>query len=245
MGLFKKYRQKIRMVKSLRKYYRRGNRLTLVGADGNKIVNPKYFTGLKIKSCGTGNDITIELPINIEKYLILVLTDNTTVRIGRNTRFGEPSNICKSRGTAPNHVYIGRNCGIGQCTIDITDHGNVEIGNDCMFSWGIVFKTDDTHAVFDATTGAILNKSTGISVGNNVWIGMNATILKNSVVPDHTIVGAHSVVAGKFRDQYTVVAGNPARRFAIMHPQSLVCCIHCDFANGADKAFVFCCCAAA
>ncbi len=82
MGLFKKYRQKIRMVKSLRKYYRRGNRLTLVGADGNKIVNPKYFTGLKIKSCGTGNDITIELPINIEKYLILVLTDNTTVRIG-------------------------------------------------------------------------------------------------------------------------------------------------------------------
>ncbi len=31
MGLFKKYRQKIRMVKSLRKYYRRGNRLTLVG----------------------------------------------------------------------------------------------------------------------------------------------------------------------------------------------------------------------
>lgn len=39
--------------------------------------------------------------------------------------------------------------------------------------------------------------------------------------------------------------GNPARRFAIMHPQSLVCCIHCDFANGADKAFVFCCCAAA
>ncbi len=211
MGLFKKYRQKIRMVKSLRKYYRRGNRLTLVGADGNKIVNPKYFTGLKIKSCGTGNDITIELPINIEKYLILVLTDNTTVRIGRNTRFGEPSNICKSRGTAPNHVYIGRNCGIGQCTIDITDHGNVEIGNDCMFSWGIVFKTDDTHAVFDATTGAILNKSTGISVGNNVWIGMNATILKNSVVPDHTIVGAPSVVAGKFRDQYTVVAGNPAR----------------------------------
>ena len=99
MGLFKKYRQKIRMVKSLRKYYRRGNRLTLVGADGNQIVNPKYFTGLKIKSCGTGNDITIELPINIEKYLILVLTDNTTVRIGRNTRFGEPSNICKSRGT--------------------------------------------------------------------------------------------------------------------------------------------------
>ena len=80
-----------------------------------------------------------------------------------------------------------------------------------MFSWGIVFKTDDTHAVFDATTGAILNKSTGISVGNNVWIGMNATILKNSVVPDHTIVGAHSVVAGKFRDQYNVVAGNPAR----------------------------------
>ena len=32
------------------------------------------------------------------------------------------------------------------------------IGNDCMFSGGITFRTDDSHAIYDVITGNRINK---------------------------------------------------------------------------------------
>ncbi|MDE6571192.1 MAG: acyltransferase [Alphaproteobacteria bacterium] len=211
MSFVKKYCQKRRQKRMLRKFYRNGNHVYLVTEQGTRITNPSRVPGLYVNATGTNNTITIELPIKIDKKLTIALTDNATISIGHHAHFSGPSRISKSRGSAENHVHIGNYCGFGECIIDITDHGNIDIGNNGMFSWGIYIKTDDTHPVFDAATGAVLNRSTGISIGNHVWIGMYATILKNSIIADNSIVGAHSVVAGKFTEPNTALAGNPAR----------------------------------
>ena len=76
-------------------------------------------------------------------------------------------------------------------------------------SWGVMLKTDDTHPIYQ--NGKIINRSKNIIIGKNVWIGMHASILKNSMIPDGAIVGAYSVVAGRFDEKNSVIAGNPAK----------------------------------
>ncbi|GAA1590471.1 hypothetical protein GCM10009789_50220 [Kribbella sancticallisti] len=53
--------------------------------------------------------------------------------------------------------------------------------------------------------------SLGITVGDDVWIGSNVTILDGITIGAHSIVGAGAVVT-KNVDEWSVVAGNPARK---------------------------------
>lgn len=59
-------------------------------------------------------------------------------------------------------------------------------------------------------------------IGNNVFIGANSIILPGINIGDGAIVGAGSVVT-KDVDQYTVVAGNPAKRISTVEEYRLKC----------------------
>lgn len=48
-------------------------------------------------------------------------------------------------------------------------------------------------------------------IKNHCWIGYGAFITKNVQLPNNTIVGLASVVTEKFFEEYTVIAGNPAK----------------------------------
>lgn len=49
-----------------------------------------------------------------------------------------------------------------------------------------------------------------VSIGENCWIGQNAVILSGVKIGQGSVVGAQSVVT-KSVDEYTIVAGNPAK----------------------------------
>lgn len=53
--------------------------------------------------------------------------------------------------------------------------------------------------------------SRGITVGDDVWIGSNVLVLDGVTIGAHSIVGAGAVVT-KDVDEWSVVAGNPARK---------------------------------
>ena len=58
---------------------------------------------------------------------------------------------------------IGKNTTFGQFAhggVDIfmKDESQIIIGDDCMFSWGIETRTTDSNAIFDKTSGEIINK---------------------------------------------------------------------------------------
>lgn len=53
--------------------------------------------------------------------------------------------------------------------------------------------------------------SRGITVGDDVWIGSNVLVLDGVTIGAHSIVGAGAVVT-KNIDEWSVVAGNPARK---------------------------------
>jgi acetyltransferase-like isoleucine patch superfamily enzyme len=54
-------------------------------------------------------------------------------------------------------------------------------------------------------------KSTGISIGRDVWIGANVSIVDGVTIGSHAIVGIASVVT-KDIPEYEIWAGNPARK---------------------------------
>ena len=193
-------------------YKEASNQLIIVKENGEKIINPPSIENLTIKSYEGGyNTITLHEPFHFES-LSIVVTGDMDIEIQAGCYFGSKGLIKKSRNTKKNKLEIGRDfhCGSG-CTIDLTDSGDVIIGDDAKWSWNIYIKSDDTHPVFDINTKECVNKSAQTVIGNHVWIGMNAVILKNSIIPDNSVIGAYSVVAKKFDEENVVIAGNPAR----------------------------------
>lgn len=95
----------------------------------------------------------------------------------------------------------------------LPNSGNLlEIGDNCMFSSNIVVRGGEyPHLVFDQKSGAYLDVSDGIFIGDHVWVGEGAFIGKSVTLPGDCIVGTRSVVTKRFDETHCVIAGNPAR----------------------------------
>ena len=66
--------------------------------------------------------------------------------------------------------------------------------------------------LMDADTGELLNdQPQGVLIGDHCWIGQGATFTKNAIIPANTVVGLQSVVTKSFREEFTALAGNPAK----------------------------------
>lgn len=209
MSFLKKYRKLSQHKARLKQFYNAGNSIIII--EGEKtIVNPAEFLEFELLRIPWGGvQLIIHRPFAF-KMLSLDVCGNLSVEICENII--EPVGhirILKAVGDVKNYVYIGKGSGIGDAVFDVTLHGNIEIGDACTMSWGVMLKTDDTHPIYQ--NGKIINRSKNIIIGKNVWIGMHASILKNSMIPDGAIVGAYSVVAGRFDEKNTVIAGNPAK----------------------------------
>ena len=91
----------------------------------------------------------------------------------------------------------------------------IEIGSDCVISFGCTFLTHDGSRkicmkYIDKKFHKDLMTWKKIKIGNNCFIGCNSIILKGTVLGNGCVVGAGAVVCGKFEDD-CVIAGNPAR----------------------------------
>lgn len=165
---------------------------------------------------GTGNVIRIAGTRNPQKVHLTIYGNNNRVAIGARSlmqslriEFGSPRWPC-SRA----RLRIGKGFSIGsQSRLILANSGNViQIGDHCMFSSGITVRGGEyPHLVFDKETGAYLDVSEGIFIGDHVWIGEGAFIGKAVTIPNECIVGTKSVVTKRFTEENCVIAGNPAR----------------------------------
>jgi len=88
----------------------------------------------------------------------------------------------------------------------------VRIGKHCMFSSAVTLRCGESpHLIFDRDTGAYLDNSDGVEVGDHVWVGEGVYLTKSVSIGDETVVGARSVVTKRFSQTHVALAGNPAR----------------------------------
>lgn len=145
---------------------------------------------------GNGNEIIIEDGCAVSEELLIVAGIS-------------PANFGPVRDV---HIRIGQRCSFENVRIQtFNSHASVDIGECCMFSYGINVYQTDGHPVLSVETGEVLNKVRNLDIGNHVWVGANATITKNVTIGHDCIVGWGAVVSRSFPEPFCAVAGNPAQ----------------------------------
>ena len=157
-----------------------------VAGDNNVVIIKKLSEGTvgKVSISLAGNDCSIVLDAGI------FIGDALNIYAGQiHPNFGMINNA---------HIYIGKGTSFEKTTISTANaNSSIEIGERCMFSYGITVYNTDSHPIIDAENGNIINKVKTLKIGDHVWVGANATILKNTCIPDDCIVGWGSVVNSK------------------------------------------------
>lgn len=89
----------------------------------------------------------------------------------------------------------------------------INIGENFLFAPGIKIISSN-HGENDKS---VIVKENPIIIGNNVWIGTNAIILPGVEIGNNCIIGAGAVVTKSFKNNYLIIAGNPAKIIGEIH----------------------------
>ncbi len=108
-------------------------------------------------------------------------------------------------------MILGKKCKFyGKTHLAAIEGTTISIGDDCLFSSDIHFRTGDSHSLLDMQ-GRRINASRNITLGDHVWVGTKVTCLKGTKIPSHCTVGACALVTGQFETPHCAIAGVPAR----------------------------------
>lgn len=170
--------------------------------------NGSFLYKTKIKVYSNGNFIIIHHGSYLNNCSIAVYGANNTVIIGEHCSFKDVEIHIKDDN---NEITIGRGTTIaGKTHLACIEGTKIKIGEDCMFSKDITFRTGDSHSILNEENGLRINPSEDIIIGNHVWIGNKVIVTKGTVVGDNSIVGTGSIVTKAFDKTNIVIAGSPA-----------------------------------
>jgi acetyltransferase-like isoleucine patch superfamily enzyme len=118
-------------------------------------------------------------------------------------------------------LRVGNRCGINHgCAFVVAKE--ISIGDDCSFGSHVSVRDSNGHpsdpTLRRAGAPPDPNEVRPVVIEENVWIGTGAVISPGVVVGRGSIVAAHAVVLTSVAP-YTVVAGNPARKIALLEAE--------------------------
>jgi acetyltransferase-like isoleucine patch superfamily enzyme len=123
---------------------------------------------------------------------------------------------CNLRGTF--HIrQTGSKIAIGPRTTFVTAYlfalegRAITIGDDCMFSSGIIIRTSDEHSIIDLETNQRINPAADVIISEHVWLGEGVTVNKGSFIAKEVVVGAKSLVTGSLAEHNSIYGGVPAK----------------------------------
>ncbi|MGP9675261.1 MULTISPECIES: acyltransferase [unclassified Halomonas] len=144
-----------------------------------------HIGNIRFDMLGNNNSIIIEENVYIKKAHFRLRGNNQTIKIGKNSRVNGVYFLCESG-----------------CSI--------EIGERCLFSYGISLRTTDAHHILNLETKEIVNYPKSIKIGDHVWLGTEALITKGVTICDDVIVGQRALVNKNIAESHVAVAGVPA-----------------------------------
>lgn len=139
------------------------------------------------------------------------LAYRTVFKIGNDPIIEKNVNIYRVHQMRDGNIKIGNRVLLGK-NVEIDSSGKIEIEDDVWFSEGSQVHSH-YHILDEDRIKRVKDKIVPVSLTfkEGCWIGARAIILPNvGVIGKHSVVGAGSVVTKPVED-YTVVAGNPAK----------------------------------
>ena len=179
--------------------------------------------------CSNSNVINIK-GVFIKKSHIIVKGHNNLVKIGEGCRINnlkvhiwgdnnqiDIGNDCVADNLDiwiednENRVVVGEHTWFnGRCNLACIEGRKIEIGDRCLLSSEITFRTGDSHSIIN-NEGERINPAKDISIGKHVWICNQAYLLKGTKVGNDCVIGARSLLSGKEYGDGTLIAGNPGK----------------------------------
>lgn len=98
----------------------------------------------------------------------------------------------------------------GRLNVVVSEHQNLIVGKDAMFSFDSWIRTSDVHAIYNVESNQRINAGKSIFIGEHVWVGQDAKILKGAMIGSGSVVGSGAVVTSTVVPNNAIVAGNPA-----------------------------------
>lgn len=129
-----------------------------------------------------------------------------TIIIEDSVRFMGP---CKIIVGGKSTLIIRQNAGIRGVEFNLCG-AKIDVGELCMFSYGIILRNHDSHKIISTETGSIINSPKDVILGKHVWVAQNATILKGCHIGDNSIIGLGPVVTKSCKER-SIMAGCPAQ----------------------------------
>lgn len=159
---------------------------------------------------GKGNSFKSDEGCVIDRLNLHIVGNDNIIEIGKNCTiqkacdFWIMGNNCK--------LTIGDGSRLGaNCAIEIQEDGqHITIGNDNMWSHNVRLRNNDSHYIYDITTGFRTNPPKHIEIGDHVWIAAFATVLKGVKIGSGSVVGTHALVTKDVPDN-VIVGGVPAK----------------------------------
>ncbi len=180
---------------------------------GNGIIleGKNLIRNCQVVFSGENNRVIFEEGIVFRSPVVIsCFGEGNRVHIGRDVRIGRPglqSDISVYNGSA---CQIGGDTDIQQCTIVLNEGGMVDIGERCMFAYGVKIRQNDFHPIYDIETGERINKSRDIKIDNEVWLGEDVMLLGGAEIGKGSVLGAKAVTSGRFGENQLIV-GSPAK----------------------------------
>ena len=110
-----------------------------------------------------------------------------------------------------NSIQIGEHTSLtGKTHLAAIEGTSIIIGDDCLFSSDLHFRTGDSHSIVDLNNNRI-NPSKDIVIGNHVWIGTKVTCLKNVKVSDNSVVAAGTILCKQHKESNVIIGGVPGK----------------------------------
>ena len=103
-------------------------------------------------------------------------------------------------------LIIGKNCKLGNCSIDPSHCFHITIGDNVVFGPRVRILAHDASTVVFLGYTRVAN----VVIGSNVFIGAHSIVLPGVTIGDNVVIGAGSIVS-KDIPSNSVAVGSPAK----------------------------------
>lgn len=180
--------------------------LKLYGINVGKKFYIEGTPKLKIRGLASnihiGNDVSIFGNVDIRNRENGKIQIKDGVSIDTDCRFIAANNAI---------LVIGENTAIGPFSI-FNCGTDVIIGKDCLFAGHIYIQSSEHGTARDSLIREQKHTYGEIKIGDDCWIAANAMIAKNTTIGNGCIVGAKSFVRNALFEDFTILAGIPAKQ---------------------------------
>ena len=161
----------------------------------NKILGNPTIEYSKIQFHGKNNIIFCESNVKLWGCDIVFKGNNSLIYLSSSNGY-----CLIVRIVHDSVLFIGKNNDlIPPIGINVQEHQNLIIGDDCSIGSNSDIRTGDAHIIYDRESKSRLNMSSSVFIGDHVWLGHKIYIDKGAIIGSGAIVENNSYVPSNER----------------------------------------------